>query len=66
MLTIDPTNIENAKSLLEKQGVAYGIIGKFSGSNIVFKDSNKSVISVRVDKAQERWLNSLGSLVSHG
>ena len=66
LLTIDPKNIENAKSLLEKQGIAYRIIGKFSGSNIAFKDGNKRVISVRVDKAQERWLNSLGSLVSHG
>lgn len=66
LLTVEPKNIEKIKSVLEKHGVEYGIIGKFSGSNIAFKYGNKSEIRVRVDKAQERWLNSLGSLVSHG
>ncbi|MDE1764675.1 MAG: phosphoribosylformylglycinamidine synthase subunit PurL [Thaumarchaeota archaeon] len=66
LLIVAPSKIKAAKALLEKRRVKHGIIGKFSGKNIVFKNKTKVVASVMVDKAQEKWLNSLGSLVSHG
>ncbi len=66
LLAIAPKHIKKTKSILERREVVYEIIGKFSGSNVVFKDGKKILISVRVDKAREKWLNSLGSLVSHG
>ncbi|MDE1726700.1 MAG: phosphoribosylformylglycinamidine synthase subunit PurL [Thaumarchaeota archaeon] len=66
LLIVDPSKIKKVKSILEKRGVQNEIIGKFSGRNITFKDKTKLVASVRVDKAQEKWLNSLGSLVGHG
>ncbi|MGI0047822.1 MAG: phosphoribosylformylglycinamidine synthase subunit PurL [Nitrosotalea sp.] len=66
LLVVDPSKIKSVKSLLEKRKVTHEIIGKFSGQNISFKNKNKMVASVRVDKAQEKWLNSLGLLVSHG
>ena len=66
LLAISPKHIKNTKSLLERHGVVHEIIGRFLGSSVVFKDGKKILISVRVDKAREKWLNSLESLVSHG
>lgn len=66
LLIVDPSKIKKVKSLLEKRGVQNEIIGKFVGHSITFKNKTKLVASVMVDKAQEKWLNSLGSLVNHG
>ncbi|MGI0101135.1 MAG: phosphoribosylformylglycinamidine synthase subunit PurL [Nitrosotalea sp.] len=66
LLTVHPSKIKKVKSLLEKRGVQNEIIGKFTGRSITFKNKTKVVASVMVDKAQEKWLNSLGALVSHG
>ncbi len=66
LLIVDPSKIKNVKSLLEQNKVQHEIIGKFSGKAISFKNKSKMVASVRIDKAQEKWLNSLGLLVSHG
>jgi phosphoribosylformylglycinamidine synthase len=66
VLAINPKNIKKVKELLEQKGVPYGIIGKFSGSSIVFKNKTKKIIDIRIDKAQEKWLNSLESLIAHG
>ena len=66
LLAVSPKHIKNTKSLLERHGVVHEIIGRFLGSSVVFKDGKKILISVRVDKAREKWLNSLESLVSHG
>ncbi|NHI02613.1 hypothetical protein DYY67_0652 [Candidatus Nitrosotalea sp. TS] len=66
LLTVEPSKIKKVKSLLEKRGVQNEIIGKFAGRSIIFKNKTKPVASVMVDKAQEKWLNSLGALVSHG
>ena len=59
-------NIKKITGFLEQKEVPYGIIGKFSGSSIVFKNKAKKIIDLRIDKAQEKWLNSLESLVAHG
>ena len=66
LLVVGPSTIKDVKSILEKQEIKHNVIGKFSGKNIAFKNKAKLVASVRVDKAQEKWLNSLGLLVSHG
>jgi phosphoribosylformylglycinamidine synthase len=66
LLVIDPKNINKAKSLLEQNKVHFAIIGKFSGSGIVFRNKAKTIANLRIDKAREKWLNSLGSLVTHG
>ncbi|MDE1762783.1 MAG: phosphoribosylformylglycinamidine synthase subunit PurL [Thaumarchaeota archaeon] len=66
LLIVEPSKIKAVRALLEKHKVKHDAIGKFSGKNIAFKNKSKVVASVMVDKAQEKWLNSLGSLVSHG
>jgi phosphoribosylformylglycinamidine synthase len=66
MLVIANKDLNQIKTILEKREIVHTFVGKFTGQNIVFKDRTKTVASIRVDKAQEKWLNSLGLLVSHG
>jgi phosphoribosylformylglycinamidine synthase len=53
-------------AFLKQMGVPHATIGRFSGNNIAFKEKADSITDVRVDIAQEKWLNSLGALVTHG
>lgn len=66
LVAINPKNVKEAQKLLDQQHISYGIIGRFSGHSITFKKTTKGIVNLRVDKAQEKWLNSLGSLVAHG
>ena len=66
LLVVSPSKAEHVSSLLQSHGVIHAVIGKFSGRKIAFRNKTRLVASVMVDKAQEKWLNSLGSLVSHG
>jgi len=66
LFVIEPDNEKKVKSILEQKGVKFAIIGKFYGQNITFEEKSKTVVGVRVDKAQNKWLNSLGLLVTHG
>jgi phosphoribosylformylglycinamidine synthase len=65
-LAISKKDHSQVKKILEKRGIVHAFVGEFGGQNIVFKDKTKIVTSIQVDKAQEKWLNSLGDLVSHG
>jgi hypothetical protein len=53
-------------SFLGTKGIPHAKIGKFSGHDMLFKENAKTIACVRVDKAQEKWLNSLEGLVTHG
>ncbi|MGI0081733.1 MAG: phosphoribosylformylglycinamidine synthase subunit PurL [Nitrosopumilaceae archaeon] len=66
LIAVDPKNVNKVQSLLDQQNIPYGIIGRFSGRRITFRKTTKRIVNLRVDKAQEKWLNSLGSLVAHG
>ena len=66
VFAVNQKNVKKITGFLEQRQVPYGIIGKFSGSSIVFKNKTKKIIDLRIDKAQEKWLNSLESLVAHG
>jgi phosphoribosylformylglycinamidine synthase subunit PurL len=66
LLSVDPKNINKIKSLLGQHNVHFAIIGKFSGTRIIFRNKTKTIANLRIDKAQEKWLNSLGSLITHG
>jgi phosphoribosylformylglycinamidine synthase len=66
LLTINPKHTKKIKELLTEKNIPFGIVGKFSGSNIVFKEKARMIINLRIDKAQEKWLNSLEGLVTHG
>jgi len=66
LLVIDPKNSDKIKSLLKQKNVSYAFIGKFSGSGIIFKNKTKTITNLRIDKAQDKWLNSLESLITRG
>ncbi len=66
LLAIDPKNTNKTKSLLEQNKIPFAIIGKFSGTGIVFRNKAKTIVNLRIDKALEKWLNSLGLLITHG
>jgi phosphoribosylformylglycinamidine synthase len=66
LLVVDSKNIKKIETILKKNKVSFGIIGKFGGDKIQFKNKNKPIIDLRVDKAHKTWVNSLGDLISHG
>lgn len=51
---------------LEKNKVEFGVAGVFQGSHMDFLQHKKSVAKLRVDKAHDKWFNSLRDLVLHG
>ncbi|WP_101478078.1 phosphoribosylformylglycinamidine synthase subunit PurL [Candidatus Nitrosotalea bavarica] len=66
LLVISQQDEKKVMSLLEKKGITHASIGDFSGKNMTFKEKSKIVACIRIDKAQEKWLNSLEALVTHG
>ena len=66
LLTFDKKNLSKVEKILKKNKTSYEIIGKFGGEKIQFSKGTKSIIDLRVDKAQKTWLNSLKDLVLHG
>ena len=66
LLTFDKKNLSKVEKILKKNKTSYSIIGKFGGDKIQFTNGSKSIIDLRVDKAQKTWLNSLRDLVLHG
>ncbi len=66
LITIEKKNIKKLENILKKNKVSFKTIGVFGGEKIQFTDGVKSIIDLRVDKAQKTWLNSLRDLVLHG
>ncbi|WP_428324272.1 phosphoribosylformylglycinamidine synthase subunit PurL [Nitrosopumilus sp.] len=66
LLTFDKKNLSQVEKILKKNKTTFSIIGKFGGEKIQFTKGKKSIIDLRVDKAQKTWLNSLKDLVLHG
>ena len=66
LLALERKNLKKLESILKKNNVSFKEIGKFGGDRIQFTNSAKSIIDLRVDKAQKTWLNSLRDLVLHG
>ncbi len=66
LLTLEKKNLSKVEKILKKNKTSYNIIGQFGGDKIQFINGKKSIIDLRVDKAQKTWLNSLKDLVLHG
>ncbi|MDH5463639.1 MAG: phosphoribosylformylglycinamidine synthase subunit PurL [Nitrosopumilus sp.] len=66
LLVLERKNLKRLDGVLKKSKVSFKEIGKFGGDRIQFTNSTKSIIDLRVDKAQKTWLNSLRDLVLHG
>ncbi|MBM2852962.1 MAG: phosphoribosylformylglycinamidine synthase [Candidatus Nitrosotenuis sp.] len=61
-----PSNLDDLVDYLKKKKVNFGIIGKFEGKNITFLKNKKAIAKLSVDKAHDKWFNSLKDLVLHG
>ncbi|MEM2785950.1 MAG: AIR synthase-related protein, partial [Candidatus Nitrosotenuis sp.] len=66
VLVIEKSHLDSVISMLKKNQVEFGLIGKFHGNNIVFTNNNKQIAKLRIDKAHDKWSNSLRELVLHG
>lgn len=66
LLVIDRSNLDAVTNYLRKENLEFGLIGKFQGSSIIFSENNKPIAKLRVDKAHDKWFNSLRDLVLHG
>ena len=66
LMTLDKKNLKKLETLLKKNKVSFQLVGHFGGDKIQFNDGKKTIIDLRVDKAQKTWLNSLRDLVLHG
>jgi phosphoribosylformylglycinamidine synthase len=66
ILVIHKSNLDTVTGYLKSKKIGFGLIGKFEGSNITFSQNNRTVVKLRVDKAHDKWFNSLRDLVLHG
>ena len=66
LLVIDGKNLNSVKKILQKNKCLFSKIGKFSGDQITIKLGSKTVLKLRVDKAEKYYLNSLGKIIQNG
>jgi phosphoribosylformylglycinamidine synthase len=66
LLVIEKSQLDSVTSALKKSQIEFGLIGKFQGDDIIFTNNHSQVAKLRVDKAHDKWFNSLRELVLHG
>jgi phosphoribosylformylglycinamidine synthase len=66
LLVINKSNLDYVTNILKKAKVEFGLIGRFGGESIAFSENNKPVAKLMIDKAHDKWFNSLRELVLHG
>lgn len=66
LLVVDKSHLDSVIDFLKGDGTEFALVGKFGGRNIEFLQNKKSISKLRVDKAHDKWFNSLKELVLHG
>ena len=66
ILVISKKNLKTVKSLLTKNNCSFYEIGKFSGDQIIVKSNSKRILKLRVDKAENNYVNSLEKIIQNG
>jgi len=66
ILVVDRTNLDEIKSLLTNNKCSFSELGIFSGDQIIFKSNSDPILELRVDKAENNYLNSLGKIIQNG
>ncbi len=66
LLSVSKSNLDAVLGYLREKNVTFGIIGKFEGKSIVFSKNKNVIVKLSVDKAHDKWFNSLKDLVLHG
>ena len=66
ILVVKKKNIRSIKELLSKNKCSFSQIGIFSGDQIIFTSTTKPILKLRVDKAENLYLNSLERIIQNG
>ena len=66
ILVIEKKNLAAVKTLLSKNKCSFSEIGMFTGDQIIFKSNSKPILKLRVDKAENNYLNSLEKIIQNG
>ena len=66
LLVMSKKDLAKTEALLRKNKVSFKLVGNFKEKNIEFKHKTKSIVNLKLEKAQKVWLNSLSELVLHG
>jgi len=66
ILVVDKNNLDAIKSILSDDKCLFSEIGIFSGDHIIFESGSDSILKLRVDKAENNYLNSLGKIIQNG
>ena len=66
IISVRNDKLANATSMLENSKVPYGTIGKTGGSSIRFVKNGSEVINISIDKAADRWINTIERLIENG
>ena len=63
---LDKNNLDEIKSLLSEHNCTFSELGIFTGDQITFKSNSELILELRVDKAENNYLNSLGKIIQNG
>ena len=66
LLVVGKNNLDEIKSLLSDHNCSFSELGIFSGDQIIFKSNSEPILELRVDKAENNYLNSLGKIIQNG
>ena len=66
ILIIEKNNSDAVKTILSENKCSFSEIGIFSGDQITFESNSESILKLRVDKAENNYLNSLEKIIQNG
>ena len=66
ILIVNKNNLDTIKSILSDDQCSFSEIGIFSGDQIIFESGSNQILELRVDKAENNYLNSLGKIIQNG
>ncbi|MDC0211983.1 phosphoribosylformylglycinamidine synthase subunit PurL [Candidatus Nitrosopelagicus sp.] len=66
ILVANKNNLDTIKSILSDDQCSFSEIGIFSGDQIIFESGSNQILELRVDKAENNYLNSLGKIIQNG
>ena len=66
LLVISKKNLNSVKSILTKNKSSFYELGKFGGDQIIVQSNSKAILKLRVDKAENNYLNSLEKIIQNG
>jgi len=66
ILVIEKSNLDSVTNILSENNCSFSELGMFTGDQIIFKSNSKPILELRVDKAENNYLNSLEKIIQNG